>query len=418
MTTLPAYPDYRDSGVDWFGPMPAHWRVKPLWSMFQRIKDTGHPEETMLSVFRDYGVVEKGSRANLNVTADNRDIYQLVHPGWLVTNRMKAWQGSVGISTLRGIVSGHYICFAPRHNEDPRYLNWLFRSPSYTVGYYLISRGVRVGQAEIDNDDYRVMPVVLPPVGEQRAIADYLHRETGKIDTLIERQQSLIRVLQERRRALRVRAVTQGLHAGVPPRDDPRVGPIPSGWSVKRVKHYFRSLDGYRVPMAAEERADRRGAYPYYGASGVIDHVDGYLFDEPLVLVSEDGANLVLRSTPIAFVARGKYWVNNHAHVLRPLRRDAIEFWAARLDAVDVAPHISGSAQPKFTAEALMNLPIAVPDDDAECHEIAEHISKETAKIDALITKAQRFIELAKERRAALITAAVTGQIDLRGKAA
>ena len=80
-------------------------------------QDVGHPDEQMLSVFRDYGVVTKDSRNNLNKTAENRNIYQLVSPGWLVTNRMKAWRGSVGISTLRGIVSGHYICFSPRHKE-------------------------------------------------------------------------------------------------------------------------------------------------------------------------------------------------------------------------------------------------------------------------------------------------------------
>src|SRR5579875_3961930 len=107
--------------------------------------------EPMLSVFRDFGVVAKDSRENLNQTAENRSIYQLVHPGWLVTNRMKAWQGSVGISALRGIVSGHYICFAPLHKENHNYLNLLFRSPRYAVGYGLISRGVRIGQAEIDN---------------------------------------------------------------------------------------------------------------------------------------------------------------------------------------------------------------------------------------------------------------------------
>jgi type I restriction enzyme S subunit len=97
----------RDSLVSWIGDIPAHWQIKPLWAMYQRIKDVDHPSETMLSVYRDYGVVVKSSRENLNVTADDRSIYQLVHPGWLVTNRMKAWQGSVGISGLRGIVSGH-----------------------------------------------------------------------------------------------------------------------------------------------------------------------------------------------------------------------------------------------------------------------------------------------------------------------
>ena len=197
-----------DSGVDWLGPIPEGWQIRPLWSMFRRIKDVNHPEEQMLSVFRDYGVVAKESRANINKTAENRNIYQLVHPGWLVTNRMKAWQGSVGISTLRGIVSGHYICFSPLHSEYDAYLNWLFRSPRYAFGYRLISRGVRIGQAEIDNDEYRVLPVVVPPLDEQQRIAAYLDQQTAKIDTTIAEAERFIELVRERRAALITAAVT------------------------------------------------------------------------------------------------------------------------------------------------------------------------------------------------------------------
>ncbi|MEV7908267.1 restriction endonuclease subunit S, partial [Streptomyces anulatus] len=197
-----------DSGVDWIGPIPEGWQIRPLWSMFRRIKDVDHPEEQMLSVFRDYGVVAKDSRNNINKTAENRSIYQLVHPGWLVTNRMKAWQGSVGISSLRGIVSGHYICFAPLHSEDDAYLNWLFRSPRYALGYGLISRGVRIGQAEIDNDHYRVLPVVVPPLEEQRRIAACLEEQTAKIDALIAETERFIQLAHERRAALITAAVT------------------------------------------------------------------------------------------------------------------------------------------------------------------------------------------------------------------
>lgn len=197
-----------DSEVEWIGQIPDHWQVRPLWSMFRRIKDVDHPGEQMLSVFRDYGVVAKDSRTNINQTAENRSIYQLVHPGWLVTNRMKAWQGSVGISSLRGIVSGHYICFAPLHSENHEYLNWLFRSPRYAVGYGLKSRGVRIGQAEIDNDEYRVLPVVIPPLDEQVAIASYLHDQTRKIDRLITETERCIELSKERRAALITAAVT------------------------------------------------------------------------------------------------------------------------------------------------------------------------------------------------------------------
>ncbi|CAN5290454.1 restriction endonuclease subunit S [soil metagenome] len=196
------------TGVGWLGDVPETWRVKPLWSMFERVKDIGHPDEIMLSVFRDLGVVVKDEHANLNQTAENRNIYQLVESGWLVTNRMKAWQGSVGISGFRGIVSGHYICFRPRHAESPRYLNYLFRSTQYAAGYATLSRGVRTGQAEIDNDQYRQLPVLVPARSEQDAIVEYLDRETSQIDALSAKAREMIDVLKERRQALISAAVT------------------------------------------------------------------------------------------------------------------------------------------------------------------------------------------------------------------
>lgn len=198
----------RATGPSWMGSIPVGWRSVPLWAIFRREKRTGFIDEPMVSVFRDYGVVFKSERANLNETAEDRSIYQLVEPGWFVVNRMKAWQGSAGVSFIRGISSGHYLCFRPLHEEDNRFLNWLFRSPQYRHGFAMLSRGVRPGQAEIDNDQLRQMTVVLPPLNEQRAIADRLDRETAKIDTLIAKAERFIELAQERRAALITAAVT------------------------------------------------------------------------------------------------------------------------------------------------------------------------------------------------------------------
>ncbi|NEK47155.1 restriction endonuclease subunit S, partial [Rhizobium leguminosarum] len=102
----------------------------------------------------------------------------------------------------------HYLCFRPLHGENHKFLNWLFRSPQYRHGFAMLSRGVRPGQAEIDNDQLRKMPVVLPPLEEQREIADHLDRETAKIDALIAKAERFIELAQERRAALITAAVT------------------------------------------------------------------------------------------------------------------------------------------------------------------------------------------------------------------
>lgn len=182
---------------------------------------------------------------------------------------------------------------------------------------------------------------------------------------------------------------------------------MPNNWIAGKVKYVTESLDKIRVPLSAEERGDRKGEYPYYGASGVIDYVDDYLFDEETILFGEDGANLIARSSPLAFLAKGKYWVNNHAHILKT--KDGVnDYWVMCLENIDVTTVVSGSAQPKLTAEALGDLQIVYPSTILEREKIANFLDHETAKIDTLIEKQQQLIKLLKEKRQAVISHAVT----------
>ena len=190
---------------------------------------------------------------------------------------------------------------------------------------------------------------------------------------------------------------------------------IPKHWVVGRAKYVTDNLDKFRIPLSAEERGSKQGEYPYYGASGVIDHVDDYLFEGETILYGEDGANLLARSTPLAFLADGKYWVNNHAHILRA--KDKLNrYWVRSFNNIDITPLVSGSAQPKFTAEALGNLPVAYPPKVIERVQIANFLDHETAKIDTLIEEQQSLIRLLKEKRQAVISHAVTkGLLSIAG---
>jgi type I restriction enzyme, S subunit len=407
------YTEYVDSGVLWIGDVPAGWTTRPLWSMFKRIKDVGHPDEQMLSVFRDYGVVAKDSRDNINKTAENRNIYQLVHPGWLVTNRMKAWQGSVGISGLRGIVSGHYICFAPRHDADSRYLNWLFRSPTYAAGYALQSRGVRIGQAEIDNDLYRVMPVLLPPIEEQRAIADCLDRETARIDTLVEEQQRLIKMLLERR----VATIAEALDGNemtrlrrLVDRERPmtygilQCGPLVDGGVVyvgpSDIVGEGRSPERAALRTTAPEIAAAYQRSVLAGGDVVVSIGPAY---GKVAVVSDDLAGGNLTQDTVRVAPRHDL-VDTRFVVWAMLSRQTTDYWDRE---------IMGATFRRLNLGTLAKTPIPLPSMQ-EQRRIAAYLDEQTAKIDMLIAETERFIELARERRAALITAAVTGQIDVR----
>ena len=183
-------------------------------------------------------------------------------------------------------------------------------------------------------------------------------------------------------------------------------GEIPSDWKVLNLRYVFDFLNEKRFPLSALERESKKGIYPYYGASGIIDYVDEYLLDEETILIAEDGANLLSRSTPLAFIAKGKYWVNNHAHILKP-KNLLFNFWTYFLQSLDYTIYITGSAQPKLSREKLGEVIVLYPSLEEQT-QIANFLDHETAKIDSLIEKQQQLIQLLKEKRQAVISHAVT----------
>src|SRR5215475_8922514 len=156
---------------------------------------------------------------------------------------------------------------------------------------------------------------------------------------------------------------------------------IPGHWVWVSFGSIMISRDGERLPVSKEERAGRAKIYDYYGASGIIDKINDYLFDKPLLLIGEDGANLINRSTPIAFIARGKYWVNNHAHVLDGISERFLQFIALHINAIDLKPYVTGTAQPKMNQAKMNSIPIALPP-EAEQHRIVAKVKKLMALCD------------------------------------
>ena len=165
---------------------------------------------------------------------------------------------------------------------------------------------------------------------------------------------------------------------------------IPSNWSFVRFGEIMVNRDGERIPVSKEERETKDKTYDYYGASGVIDKIDGYLFDKPLLLIGEDGANLINRSTPIAFIARGKYWVNNHAHVLDGISEDFLKFIELHINAINLEKYITGTAQPKMNQAKMNSIPISLPP-------LAEQ-KRIVAKVDELMALCDRLEAQQQER--------------------
>jgi len=136
---------------------------------------------------------------------------------------------------------------------------------------------------------------------------------------------------------------------------------IPESWMWVRFGNLSFNRDSERIPLSVSERSNLNKIYDYYGASGVIDKVDKYLFDKPLLLIGEDGANLINRSTPIAFIATGRYWVNNHAHVIDFISYDLLKYVSNFINAISLVDYITGTAQPKMNQEKMNSILIAIP---------------------------------------------------------
>ncbi|MCK9736804.1 restriction endonuclease subunit S [Pseudomonas syringae] len=162
--------------------------------------------------------------------------------------------------------------------------------------------------------------------------------------------------------------------------------PLPAGWAVTSIGEATICRDGERVPVSQAERDGRDKVFDYYGASGVIDKIDGYLFDKPLLLVGEDGANLINRSTPIAFMARGRYWVNNHAHVLDGISEELLLYIELYFNAIDLKPYVTGTAQPKMNQSKMNGIPVGLPP-MAEQHRIVAKVDELMALCDRLETQ-------------------------------
>jgi type I restriction enzyme S subunit len=186
--------------------------------------------------------------------------------------------------------------------------------------------------------------------------------------------------------------------------------PLPKGWTWIPLGQYVENHDGRRVPISRSERESRQGAFPYYGASGVIDTIDGFTHDGEFVLIGEDGANLLTRSKPLAFLTRGKVWVNNHAHVLRCKPGFSNAYLAYYINSINLSAYVTGTAQPKLSQSMMNKIPIPVAPPEQQTEIVAE-IEKQFSRLDEAVANLQRVKANLKRYKASVLKAAVEGRL-------
>ena len=189
------------------------------------------------------------------------------------------------------------------------------------------------------------------------------------------------------------------------------IGEIPSYWQTAAIKHLTKNLDGKRIPLSGEVRADQKRIYPYYGANGVIDYVEDYIFEGEHILIGEDGAPFFDKTREVSLLASGKFWVNNHCHILKNIGTSEARFIVYCLNSVDYFEYITGSTRDKLTQADLNRIKIPIPAYQEQT-QIAAFLDRKTGQIDELLRIKERRIELLQEQRTALINQAVTKGLD------
>lgn len=194
----------KESGIEWIGQIPAHWEVTQLRKYLRLFSDKGHPDMDLLSVTREQGVIVRditSKEENHNFIPDDLSGYKLIQKGQFAINKMKAWQGSYGVSKYKGIVSpAYYTC--ELNNIDTEYFDVAIRCQAYIGFFTKYSKGIRSGQWDLSPDALKSIPFVEPPIVEQRAIVSYITEISEKIDSYITKLKEEINYLQEYKQRL------------------------------------------------------------------------------------------------------------------------------------------------------------------------------------------------------------------------
>lgn len=423
----------------WFGEVPSDWEVRRAWTIFkERVELSDAGEEALLSVSEYYGVkpksevIDDGDFESRSLSLEG---YRKCYRGDLVMNYMLAWKGSHGISDYDGIVSPAYAVFKFTTRQEPRYFHYLLRSPSACCEFRRHSTGIIDSRLRLYPEDFlHQVRLPIPPLAEQIAIADFLDHETAKIDTLILKQQSLIDLLTEKRQAVISDAVTRGLDPSVALKDSGVVwlGLVPQQWSTVALKRIWSVTDCKHVtPEFVDDGIPLASIREVQGWEVNLD--DARQTTEEFYRSLTEGSrtptegdvifsrNATVGQTAKVTARHPKFAMGQDVCLLRKLRSDEctdflLFVMRSNIVAAQLANLMIGSTFKRINVEEIKSIVCPSPPPH-EQDAIAAHLAAVVARIEILITKAQKSISLMKERRSALISAAVTGKIDIRSVA-
>lgn len=404
--------EMKDSGFGYLGNIPATWRTERVKNHLRFSPEKNPGRSIVLSLYREYGIVPKDSRDdNYNVTSEDTSNYRYVHVGDFVVNKMKAWQGSMGVSAYEGIVSPAYFVYRFTTDEfDVRYLHYLLRSKCYADEFRRLSGGIRIGQWDLPKSGFETTYVAIPPKEEQAGIADFIETKTSQVDTLISNVQSQIEKLKAYKQSLITEVVTKGLDPTVPMKDSgvEWIGEIPAHWNVIR----FRFIAKITTGNQDTQNANPDGIYPFYVRSPIVERCDTYTFDGEGILMAGDGAG----AGRVFHLVNGKYAVHQRVYRFYDFKYMKPALMKLYLETMFSTVMDYGSAKttvPSVRLPMIQDFYVCVPPEN-EQQKMLLFLSEKTEKIEKLIAIKQAKIDKLNEYKKSLIYEYVTGKKEVQ----
>ena len=416
------YIEYIPSIYSWLGDIPSHWKEKSIRQITkvssERLENRNLP---LLSVYREYGVILKKSRDdNHNVESSDLSNYKVVYKDNLVLNKMKMWQGSLGVSKYNGIVSPAYIvCKIVDESLNVRFLHFLLRTAKYKTYYNQYSYGIRVGQWDMHYEDLKNMKVYIPPLTEQEQIVRFLDWKVSEINKLIGIKQKKISRLTELQKAVINETVTHGLNKNAPMKFSgvEWIGNIPSHWQINKLKRVttVRNEKGIYEPNITNRYIGLENVKSY--SNDIIVTLSEY--DKSVQSICCKGDLMFSKLRPYlakviiapydSFCTGEMLIISSFDGDMRFLRY--LMLHESFINSVDSSTY--GAKMPRANPNYILNMQLPIPQID-EQREIANYIDEKTLKIDNVVKKQLQIIAELQELKSSLISDVVTGKIDVR----
>ncbi|EMV3664622.1 restriction endonuclease subunit S [Campylobacter upsaliensis] len=421
---------YKPSGIEWLGEIPQSWKNVSIRSCFtesnQRCNTDSYP---LLSVTIANGIIYQDDIENKkDISNDDKSNYKIVPLNAVAYNKMRMWQGAVGVNTLTtGIVSPAYIVAIPNEKILPNFVSYLFKSKIMISEFDKNSYGLCLDMNNLRYDDFRNIKIPLPPLQEQKEIAEFLDKKCEKIQNYIDKKQKLITLLQEKKQALINEVVTKGLNPNIEFKNSEieYLGLIPHHWEVVKVKYIATTNIGL-VYDPSEIATNENVGYPVLRANniqnGKIDYKDviyvAKKIDDKQLAISGDLLMCVRNGSENLLGKTAKIENNNFSFgaFTAIIRSDLNNYlyWIFQTEMLkkSISSFIVSIGIGQISQDDIKNFKIPLPPLQ-EQKEIAEFLDKKCEKINSAIEKTKKQIELVKEYKNTLINEAVCGRIDL-----